>query len=232
MTRFETWSIAAVNLTEHADNPVHTVAGGLAAGFDGAVVAGTTIFAYLTRPIAQAWGPDWISRGGLEVWFRGPVLADERVVVSEDSAGITATVDSRVCAVLHPVLEADTPEPPGGKRLEPVGFELTDRWTGYAARAGEDLDLYRTHDLVHPSVWPCLANRIFARQLVDGPWVHTRSHITHLGVARPGATVIAEPFEIDRFTTRTGERAIVDIRFTIDDQPVARVEHEAIVRLS
>ena len=43
---------SAVNLPEHADNPVHTVEGGLAAGYDGAVVAGTTVFAYLTRPVA------------------------------------------------------------------------------------------------------------------------------------------------------------------------------------
>ena len=38
------WSINAVNLPEHDDNPVHTIAGGLAAGFGGAVVAGATIF--------------------------------------------------------------------------------------------------------------------------------------------------------------------------------------------
>ena len=47
MERFASWSIDAVNLPEHADNPVHTLEGGLAIGCDGAVVAGTTVFAYL-----------------------------------------------------------------------------------------------------------------------------------------------------------------------------------------
>ena len=78
METFSRWSIAAVNLPEHADNPVHTVEGGLAAGYDGAVVAGTTVFAYLTRPVAAAWGRAWVVGGGYEVWFQGPVLADER----------------------------------------------------------------------------------------------------------------------------------------------------------
>ncbi|MDW3220041.1 MAG: hypothetical protein R8F63_15615 [Acidimicrobiales bacterium] len=59
----EPWSIAAVNLAEHADNPVHTEAGGRAAGYDGAVVAGTTIYAYLTRPAAAAWARRGSRRG-------------------------------------------------------------------------------------------------------------------------------------------------------------------------
>ena len=99
MHAFPSWSIAAVNLPEHADNPVHTVEGGLAAGYDGAVVAGTTVFAYLTRPVAAAWGRDWVTNGGHEVWFRAPVLADEIVTVSGDPDEVTATVGSRRCAL-------------------------------------------------------------------------------------------------------------------------------------
>ena len=90
---------------EHADNPVHTVEGGLAAGYDGAVVAGTTVFAYLTRPVAAAWGRAWVVGGGYEVWFRGPVLADERVVVAGGPDEVVASVGDRVCARLCPSAE-------------------------------------------------------------------------------------------------------------------------------
>lgn len=232
METFPSWSIDAVNLPEHADNPVHTVEGGVAAGYDGAVVAGTTIFAYLTRPVAEAWGRDWVTNGGHEVWFRGPVLADETVVVAGDSSEVTATVGDRVCARLVPERESAAPHDPMGDRLEPLVVELGDRWTGYAARAGEDLALYDDENLVHPAVWPSLANRVFATQLVDGAWVHTRSRIRHLGAAAPGDTVVVESWELDRFSTRSGERALVDIRMTIVDRPVCAVEHEAIVRLT
>ena len=229
---FPDWSIAAVNLPEHADNPVHTVEGGRAAGYDGAVVAGTTVFAYLTRPVAEAWGREWVVGGGHEVWFRGPVLADERVTVAGGPDEVTATVGARLCARLVPERRAEPPHEPMGDRLEPLVVELDDRWTGYAARAGEDLTLYDEMDLVHPVVWPSLANRVFATQLVDGAWVHTRSRIRHLGEVAPGATVVVESWELDRFSTRTGERAVVDMRMTVEGRLVGAVEHEAIVRLS
>ena len=232
METFSRWSIAAVNLPEHADNPVHTVEGGLDAGYDGAVVAGTTVFAYLTRPVAAAWGRAWVVGGGYEVWFQGPVLADERVVVAGGSDKVVASVGERVCARLVPERAAETPSEASGKRLEPLVVELDDRWVGYAARAGEDLELYAEQQLVHPVVWPSLANRVFATQLVNGAWVHTRSRVRHLGAAAPGDAVVIESWEVDRFSTRAGERAVVDLRMTVDGRPVCAVEHEAIVRLA
>lgn len=228
---FPEWSIEARNLPEHADNPVHTVEGGLAAGYAGAVVAGTTIFAYATRPVAEAWGADWVTGGGHEVWFRAPVLADEVVTVRGDANEVVASVEGKACTVLVPERAAEAPGEPQGQRLEPLVEVMTDVWTGYAARCGEGLGLYDDENLVHPVVWPSLGNRVFKLQLVDGPWVHTRSRIRHLGPVRPGDTVVIESWEIDRFATRAGERAVVDMRMTVDDELVVAIEHEAIVRM-
>ncbi|GJM39687.1 MAG: hypothetical protein DHS20C19_30540 [Acidimicrobiales bacterium] len=232
----EPWSIAAVNLAEHADNPVHTEAGGRAAGYDGAVVAGTTIYAYLTRPAAAAWGEDWLRQGSATVRFRAPVLADERVDLvpasGRDDVLVEARLGDTVAATCAVALGHEPPNEPIGTRLEPLALELDDRWVGYAARAGEDLELYDTASIVHPVVWPSLANRVFATQLVDGAWVHTRSEIRHLGLARPGDAVLVEAFEVDRFESRSGERAVVDVRISVDGRPVAAIEHEALVRLN
>jgi len=229
------WSIRAVNLPEHADNPVHTESGGRAAGYGGAVVAGTTVYAYLTRPAAAAWGVDWIATGSAEVRFRAAVLADEALDVIPLEADDGWVVEARAgagvaarCAV-GPV--GATPPDPVGERLDPLVVVLDERWTGYAARAGEDLSLYRERGIVHPVVWPSLANRVFATQLVDGAWVHTRSAIRHLGTASPGETALVESWLKDRFDTRSGERALVDVRVSVDGRPVAAINHEALVRL-
>lgn len=230
--RLTPWSIRAVNLAEHADNPVHTVAGGLAAGFDGAVVAGTTIYAYLTRPAAAAWGEEWVARGGAEVRFMGPVLADEALEIQPDGQELLANVDGVAKASCRVTRREERPvstDPPDGDRLEPLVVELGDRWTGYAARAGEGLGLYADRGIVHPVVWPSLANRVFAMQLVTGPWVHTRSRIVHQGLAAPGEVAVIESWVTRRFTTRSGERAVAEVRITVDDRPVAVLEHEAIV---
>lgn len=230
------WSVRAVNLPEHADNPVHTRDGGLAAGFDGALVAGTTVYTYLTRPVVQAWGLDWAAGGRADVRFRSPVLAGALVEVetAEDDGGwmVEARSANRSCATAAVRLRSDRPVDPVGHRLEPLVEVLDSRWTGYAARAGADLDLFAEHDCVHPVVWLALANRVFASQLVDGPWIHTGSVIRHLGTAAPGETVVVESWVVDRFTTRAGTRATVDVRITVDGRPVAAVEHEAIVRLT
>lgn len=232
------WSIGAVNLAEHADNPVHTRDGGLAAGYTGAVVAGTTVYAYLTRPAAQAWGVPWVGGGTAAVRFHAPVIEDDHVdvVPVEHAPGrwaIEARTPAGVCATLLVGLApAAPPRVPTGERLEPLVEVLGDRWAGYAGRIGEDLDLYSASDIVHPVVWPSLANRVFATQLVDGAWVHTRSRIRHLGVAAPGDTALVEGWLVDRFTTRAGERAVVDVRISVDNRSVAAIEHEAIVRLA
>ena len=160
------------------------------------------------------------------------MLADEPVMVAGDETEVTAMVGDRLCARLVPERVAVAPATPDGVRLEPLVVLLGDRWSGYARRAGEDLGLYGDENLIHPAVWPSLANRVFATQLIDGAWVHTRSRIRHLGEAHPDDTVVVESWEIDRFTTRAGERAVVDMRMTIDDRLVCAVEHEAIVRLA
>ncbi|MEZ5168476.1 MAG: hypothetical protein R2695_19100 [Acidimicrobiales bacterium] len=185
---------------------MHTRAGGLAAGYGGAVVAGTTVYAYLTRPAAAAWGLDWLGMGRAEVRFLGAVLEGDATdvipVAGDGDWRIEARHGGDVRAVAVVGID-DRPPPtePQGDRLEPLVVTLDDRWVGYAERAGEDLVLYREHDLVHPVVWPALANRMFALQLVDGPWVHTRSAIRHVGLARPGATALVEAFLTDRFDT-------------------------------
>ena len=236
-TRLQPWSIRAVNLAEHADNPVHTREGGLAAGYAGAVVAGTTIYAYLTRPAVEAWGVDWLEGGKAAVRFAAPVLEDEPVelVPTEGDDGewvIEALGPKGSCATLEVGPSVDDPPDPSGDRLEPLVAVLDDQWAGYGSRVGEDLGIYADLGIVHPVVWPALANRVFSTQLVNGPWVHTRSAIRHLGTAVPGDTVVVESWVVDRFTTRAGARAVVDVRISVDRRPVAAIEHEAIVRLA
>jgi hypothetical protein len=140
----ETWSVRARNLPEHAANPIHTDAGGRAAGFDGALVAGVTVYAYLTRPVVEAWGVDWLSRGLAEVEFTSPVLDDDPVdCVPEAVDGgveVRAMVggDSRARLVAMPVADDDGPSTrPLHQPLEPQVEALVGEWEGYGLRAGE-----------------------------------------------------------------------------------------------
>lgn len=252
------FSVNAVNLAEHSGNPVHTAEGGIAAGFGGAIVAGTTVYAYLARAAVELYGPDWATHGGGTLTLRVPVLAEALVEVRLLEDRLAACVGDMECARLLPrapqeradgaqsepigpwaavsaVLPhegnalAEATRRPIGKAFEPMSVELDEHLTGYAVRCGETDPRYGEMDLVHPVVWPLLANAVFARHLVRGPWVHTRSDIFHLGQPAPGDTVVIEATEIDRFSRSSGERAVVAMRFTVDGELVTLLEHEAII---
>jgi len=100
----------------------------------------------------------------------------------------------------------------------------------YGSRAGDDLPLYAEHGLVHPAVWPALANHVVHTEVARGSWIHTRSIIRHHGIAEAGAVADVSAVVVRRFESH-GERAVLDVHIEVDGRLVASLEHEAIVEL-
>jgi len=236
-----TWTVRARNLDEHADNVIHTDGGARAAGFPSALVAGVTTYAYLTHPLVEAWGIDWLTRGGGEVRFRAPVFADALVECVPTPAADGTVAMAAVCAdqSRNPRVTFDAVRDAGappamrdGERLPSRRFTLGgDFAADYGERAGDDLSLYADRGVMHPVTWPQIANRIFSTDLVNGAWIHTRSIIRHHAPGPVGAVVDVHATVVDRFQ-RGGTRAIVDVLIEHDGQPIATLEHEAIVDLT
>ena len=234
----EPWSVVARNNPEHARNPIHTDAGAQAAGFARALVAGVTTYAYLTHPIVVAWGIDWLAGGGADVRFRSPVCQDDRVrLVStgdEDDVVIDAFVgDDQPRATLRAT--RDSGPPPALRvgeplRLQKVGLE-GEYGSDYGLRAGDDLAMFTNLGVVHPAVWPALANYVVHRDVARGPWIHTRSIVRHHATAPAGAQATLTSVVVERFDSRAGERAVLDVRIEVAGIPVATLEHHAIVAL-
>lgn len=236
MTELQSWSTTAVNLPDHADNLIHTDEGAQAAGFERALVAGTTVYAYMTHPAVAAWGIDWVAGGGGELRLRRPVFDEDTVdvVISHTDTGlpvVTAEVTGDARATLDLWRSVDAPTLRDGEVLKPLDTTIEESHVDYGMRCGDDLTLYAEQNVVHPVVWANLANTVFKQNLVTGPWIHVRSKIYHQGVARLGSRIHVDAHLIDRFDSRAGERALVDLRFTADDQPLATIEHEAIIVL-
>ncbi len=226
------WSTRAVNLPEHADNPIHTDAGARAAGYPAAIVAGTTVYAYLTRPAVAAWGTEWLMTGGGELKLKRAVLDGDLVeCVPADEAGVEARVGGEVKATLELWPAAEPPAMRDGQRLPTMDVTLDEQWGRYGVRCGDDLALYQDDTLAHPAIWPSLANRLFKQHLIKGPWIHTRSRIHHRSPARLGDRLVVTSNVVGRFETRAGKRAVVDIDITVDDRPVVSIEHEALIEL-
>ena len=232
------WSIVAQNLPEHARNAIHTDAGAQAAGFPRALVAGVTTYAYMTHPIVVGWGEDWLARGGGEVRFRRPVFDHDVLrcvpVVDGDVVEVQAITSEleQPRAIFRAVRDGGAVAPlREGEVLPSKEFQLIDTFScDYGSRAGDDLSFFADRGLVHPAVWPALANDIVYNYVARGSWVHMRSIIRHHAMATVGATAELHSVVVRRFESY-GERAVLDVHIVVEGQVVASLEHEAIVAL-
>jgi acyl dehydratase len=243
------WSVIAQNLPEHARNPIHTDVGARAAGFPRALVAGVTTYAYLTHPVVAAWGEAWLERGGGEVRFRRPVFEHDVVECRVEPGGEPGS-DAEINAVVVAAVTAEPEQPRAlfaavrdarlaapswamrdGEPLPVHEVELAGEWgSDYGERAGDDLDLYARSGLVHPAVWPALANSVVHAEVARGSWIHTRSIVRHHALAPAGSVAHVHAVVVRRFQSH-GERAVLDVRIDVEGRTVASLEHEAIVAL-
>lgn len=231
------WSVTAVNLPEHARNPIHTDLGARAAGFPRALVAGVSTYAYLVHPLIAAGGMEWVSRGGGEVRLRRPVFDGDTVRCipdAEEPLLIRAVTDGpdQPRALFRAVTDAGpAPAMRPGEPVPEMHVELSGEWgSDYGVRLGDDDELCVRNGVVHPAVWPALANQVFHEHVARGSWVHTRSIIRHHAAARDGGTAVVRSVIVRRFES-SGERAVADIHIDVDGVTVATLEHEAIVSL-
>ena len=232
------WTVTAQNLPEHARNLIHTDAGAQAAGFPRALVAGVTTYAYLTHPIVAAWGIDWLRGGGGEVRFRRPVFDQDALRCSPAANGDAVVVQAltdepdQPRAVFRAARDggAATAMRPG-ERLTSKRLHLDGEWgADYGSRAGDHFALFEELGIVHPAVWPALANHMVYAEVARGSWIHTRSIVRHHATAAAGSFADVHAVVVRRFESH-GERAILDVHIEVDGVLVATLEHEAIVAL-
>jgi acyl dehydratase len=107
--------------TSTGENKIHDDATARRYGFRGALVPGVTVYAYMTQPLAAAFGAAWLTRGTASVRFVKPVLAGEEVTVNgtitaREATGITAALTASTpatpeCATLTATIPAGVPTP-------------------------------------------------------------------------------------------------------------------------
>ena len=232
------WTVTARNLPQHARNPIHTDAGAQAQGFPRALVAGVTTYAYLTHPVVAGWGEAWLAGGGGELRLRRPVFDADEVTCRPTPDGDAVVVDAITTedeprATFRAVADAGpAPAMRDGEVLRTRQIRLDDEFgSDYGWNTGDDLGLYRELGIVHPAVWPALANVVVHADVARGSWIHMRSIVRHHAVAPAGALADVHAVVVRRYR-RSGERAVLDVRIEVDGRPVATLEHEAIVDLS
>ena len=114
------YRVKVSNTSSTSENLIHSDETARRYGFAGALVPGVTLYAYVTRPIVEAFGPAWLARGTANVKLVKPVHEGEELTVTgsigeRDVSGVTATVTGRTgsgeCVVASVTLPAGSPTP-------------------------------------------------------------------------------------------------------------------------
>ena len=214
-------TVVAFNLSAASENRIHDDTVAQRFGFQGGLVPGVEVYAYMTNLAVRHFGPAWLERGRAECRFQKPVYdgreATARATVGADGAlDLTVISGEELCAAGRAALDA--PEPaadPSGYVVAPVpdadarpdaapetlpeggvlGTFVQDMepaaMAQYLADVREDLDLYARDGIVHPGWILRLANRALSANVRLGPWIHVGSTVRNHGIARWGDRLAA-----------------------------------------
>ena len=81
----EGWQGIALNTAPDSRNQIHGDEVAQQYGFQGGLVPGVTISAYLVQPAISAWGLDWLHRGSAHVRVNSPLYDGEAFDVAVES---------------------------------------------------------------------------------------------------------------------------------------------------
>ncbi|MGH9751219.1 MAG: hypothetical protein ACREA2_00400 [Blastocatellia bacterium] len=255
------YEVVAKNYGVDHANKIHSNEVAARHGFAGALVPGVGLYAYLTRPVVDALGREWLERGAMSAKFIKPVYDGEKVqaratIARNDPIEMRLELfnpSSEICAIGSAVLPISLPaldpneypfRPPA--RLRPAStssFSIGDTFGSFEF----DMDLkdempnfldnvVETSPIYdstcHPAFWIAQANEILMRNIALGPWIHTASDARHYALARDGERLILRGRVIDLYERRGHELIVAALGlFGENDRPVAHIKHTAIIKL-
>jgi acyl dehydratase len=217
-SRLEAYRVQAYNTAKLSENKMHDDTVARRFGFNGGLVPGVDVMAYMMHLPVKKWGRAFLERGLIEARFVKPVYDGESADVTgeESDAVLSIQVESRgqLCATGTASLPASAPSllvsdfphtaPVSERRpVNAASYEFG-KWLGTAPRAwaGEAATEYLTdvrerdpiyarEGLGHPGLLQRLMNRVLVDNAILGPWIHVGSRMQLLNAARSGDELTA-----------------------------------------
>ena len=221
MTATLTHEIRAYNLSATSENKIHDDAVARKFGFQGGLVPGVEVYAYMTNLPVRQFGAEWLSDGTAECRFQKPVYDGRMALASgvpEMDGSLTLKVESEgvlcgsgTASMGHGKIAPDiagypvaslvdydarpdaAPESLVAGQIMGTFRQTMDarELTQYLNDVREDLTLYGEEQIVHPGWLLRLGNRALTMNLRLGPWIHVGSRLDNFAAARYGDTVEA-----------------------------------------
>jgi acyl dehydratase len=254
--RLETYRVQAYNTAKLSENKMHDDTVAKRFGFNGGLVPGVDVMAYMIHLPVARWGRDFLDRGLIEARFVKPVYDGETAeVASVESDGVlTLAVESRgqLCATGSASLPSpkqlpllsDFPETAGVTERRPVdatSYRLG-KWLGTVPRAwaGEAAQQYLTdvresdpiyarEGLGHPGLVQRIMNRVLVDNAILGPWIHVGSRMQLLHAINSGDELTARAKVTGNYEKKGHRFVELDALVLANrETPVAHCQHIAI----
>lgn len=255
-----TYRVEALNTATASENKIHDDAVARRFGFEGGLVPGVDVFAYLTHPVVERWGLDWFRGGGIEARFASPVFDGESVSVETEmtdelrmalrvvgpdgtgrAAGHASPPPGRPDGAHRPTIpSAPLPDPPPPASFGVLGTGTVlgtletgfhaDRAEEYLADVREELALYREERIAHPGWLLRMANYVLAVNVELGPWIHTSSAVTMRRPVHDGEAIETRARVHETFERGGHEFVRLDVEMIVGAEVVMLVDHTAIFR--
>ena len=255
-SRLEAYRVEAYNTAKLSENKMHDDTVARRFGFNGGLVPGVDVMAYMMHLPVAKWGRAFLERGLIEARFVKPVYDGEIVnVTGEESDGVLSIeVESRgqLCATGTAALPAsppslsisDFPEVAPVRERRPVdeaSYQLG-QWLGTLPRAwaGEAATEYLTdvrerdpiyarEGLGHPGLLQRVMNRVLVDNAILGPWIHVGSRMQLLNAARSGDELAARARVTSNYEKKGHRFVELDALVLANGRtPLAHCQHIAI----
>src|SRR6266404_2926045 len=240
-----TYRVRARNTSADSENKIHDDATAASFGFRGGLVPGVTVYAYMTVPIVEQFGLDWLERGSMQVKFHQPFYDGEEVIVraeadaSADPISVAITAgreDGIACATALATVNDRSPWL--GELLIPrtVLGTLIETMSLPDKTVLDNLDerlpvYYGSEAVAHPFTLLGLANQILVRNHKLGPWIHAASDLINWSAVRDGEEVSVRGRIADCFERKGHEFVVLDLLLIAEGtRIVQQARHTAIYR--
>jgi acyl dehydratase len=255
-SRHESYRVQAYNTAKLSENKMHDDTVARRFGFNGGLVPGVDVMAYMMHLPVEKWGRAFLERGLIEARFVKPVYDGETVnVAGEESDGVLSIeVESRgqLCATGTASLPASAPSlaisdypamaPVSERRaVDAASYELG-KWLGTVPRAwaGEAAceylteirerdPIYAREGLGHPGLLQRVMNRVLVDNAILGPWIHVGSRMQLLAASARGDELTARARVTGNYEKKGHRFVELDALVVANGRtPLAHCQHIAI----
>lgn len=249
------YKVEARNTATASANKIHDNEVALLYGFSGGLVPGVTLYAYMSFPVVEAFGSEWLEAGAMSARFVHPVYDGDDLTIEATPSGkgleLKALNDvGIVCAAGAAWIRAEKPSIDIGEFPEAIlpsqlpeaseevfrragslgaveGTFSKDVGQAYAKLIEDDLPIW-AEGFAHPGWLLQWANLAFTSNFRLGPWIHLSSEVTNFSSVREGDRVATRGRVASAFERKGHKFVELEVLVLARGAPALHVRHVAI----